>query len=205
MNKDYDNEYFFISKPDADKTLPLLEPDKNTENINFDFEVLPVRSPPLVFHNGWKHEYKQRGITATCPDILFAGADLVVRSTIRDKLLALDLPNIHFQPTVYIDDRDKWHEDFWYLTFPERLDCWDRDASDYEQDVEPIRLGGFELYQVYAYTLNGPLMDSIPQQKRLLFKMGGTTSADILCHASLLSIFSGTGHSGAQLTPVKQF
>jgi hypothetical protein len=205
MKKNYDNDYFFISKPETNKTLPFLVPDKNTENINFDFEVLPFGSPPLVFHNGWKKEYKERGITTTCPDILFAGADLVVRSPIREKLLALNLPNVHLQPTVYIDDRDEWHEDYWYLTFPERLDCWDRDTSDYEQEIEPIRLGGFELYQVYAYSLDGQLLDAIPAPKRMLFKMGGTLSADILCHTSLLSIFSGGGKSGAQLTPVPEF
>lgn len=205
MKKNYDNDYFFISKRDGDKTLPFLVPDRNTEGTNFEFEVLPFGSPPLVFHNGWKKEYKERNIVTTTPDILFSGSDLVVRSPIREKLLALELPNVHLQPTVYIDDRDEWHEDYWYLTFPERLDCWDRDSSDYEQDIEPIRLGGFELYQVYAYSLDGKLLDTVPTPERLLFKMGGTISANVLCHTSLLPIFSGGGKSGAQLTPVPEF
>jgi hypothetical protein len=202
---DYDKEYYFVRKRPSDRTLPFLVPDKNTEDKNFGFEPQPPGSPPLVFYNGWKDEYRQRRIVTSCPDILFCGSDLVVRTPIRNRLLALNVPNLDMQSAVYIDDRDQWHEDFWYLTFLARFECWDREKSDYEQEIEPIRLGGFELYQVYEYSLDEKLLDNTPLNQRLLFQMGGTILADVVCHESVRHLFDGGGKSGAELTLVTDY
>lgn len=200
---DYDSEYFFILKPDNDR-LPSLVPDTNTEDRQFRFQAQPMGSAPLIFVNGWKEHDKQKRVAGLTPDILFPGADLIVRTPIREKLLAYDIPNLSIHPAVYIDDEDKWHEDFWYLTFTEMFDCWDRETSDYDQDEPPIRLGGYELHQVYSYNLNKELLDRTPLQDRLLFKMGGTLDGYVVCHKSLCSIFRA-GAGGAELQSVADY
>lgn len=60
-------------------------------------------------------------------------------------------------PSVFIDDRGHWHEDYWFLIFPTQFDCWDREESDYEE--EPLELGGYLLHSVYTYRLNSDLLD----------------------------------------------
>lgn len=78
MNQ-YDQEYLFIDKAD-DERLPSLTPDENTADINFQFERLPIGSPPLIFFNGAK-EYQTKLRTPSVkalPEILFSGSDILV-------------------------------------------------------------------------------------------------------------------------------
>jgi len=193
---DYDSEYFFITMPD-DPKLPFLVPDKNTEGRRFRFEAQPPGSAPLVFNNGYKDENKRAGIVTATPDVLFSGASLLVRTAIRDKLMVLDIPNLSMHPSIYIDDKDRWNEDYWFLTFTAEFDCWDREKSD--ADDEPMKVGSSELVQVYSYRLNTDLLNKTPLPERLLFKMGGDLDGNICCHKSLRGMFSAGGASGARL------
>jgi len=197
----YDPDYFFIQQKDDDR-LPSLTPDENTVDRNYTFEPQPSGSAPFMFFDGGAEYDRKLGIVPLkeLPDILFDGDDLLVRSHIRDRLIALDLPGVHLHPAVFIDSYKNWHEDYWFLAFPERLDCWDRDLSDFEQ--EPLELGGFRLHSVYAYALDAAVLDKIPLRQRLLFKMGGTQDAFIVCHRDLAAIFRGNGDSGAKLVSI---
>jgi hypothetical protein len=194
---DYDSEYFFILKAKKSPKIPFLVPDKNTGGRRFRFEAQPMGSAPLVFHNADKEENKQAGIVADTPDVLFSGMSVLVRTPIRDKLLLADIPHLFMHPSIYIDDKDVWHEDFWFLTFTEDFDCWDREKSDF--DDEPMQAGNSQLFQVYSYRLNAELLDQTPLEKRLLFKMGGDVHGYVCCHKSLRATFSAGGTSGAHL------
>jgi len=105
-------------------------------------------------------------------------------------------------PSVFVDKRKKWHEDYWYLCFTQQLDCWDRDASEYED--EPLEMGGFELYSVYSYSLDEQVLDRIPLQNRQIFKMGSTQDGYIFCHKSLAHLFRGTD-CGVELVAVPAY
>lgn len=187
----YDSEYFFIKKPKRQTKYPFLVPDKNTEGRRYSSERQLPGSPPLVFTNGNKEVNQQSGIVSVTPDVLFAGNDIVVRTAIREKLLALDLSNLSMHPTIYIDDNDNWHEDYFYLTFTAEFDCWDRDTSEYDDD-DSIEVGGEELVEVYSYRLDGDVLDARPLNERLLFKMGGDLAGYPCCHSSIRFLFSGT-------------
>lgn len=203
MNK-YDQQYWFIQKADND-SLPSLTADENTEDRTFSYEKQPVGSPPLFFFNGAKDYQKKLGIPSVkmLPNILFDGSNLVVRSRIRETLLNYDIPNLHMHPTIYIHDDGKWHEDYWYMTFTEQLDCWDRQNSTYEP--EPLEMGGFKLHSVYTYSLNQELLDKTPLEQRLLFEMGGTQDGYTVCCQKLLRLFQGDGKNGAKLTPIHEY
>ena len=198
----YDNQYYFIEQVSDDRS-PSLVADENTEDRTYTYERQLVGTPPLVFYNGWKEENIAQRIKSTVSDILFNGSNLVVRSRIREKLLNYDIQNLHMHPTVYIHDDGKWHEDYWYMTFTEQFDCWDRQLSTYEP--EPLEMGGYKLHSVYTYSLNEDLLDKTPLEQRLLFKMGGTQDGYIVCHQKLLSLFLGDGKNGAKLTPIHEY
>ena len=89
------------------------------------------------------------------------------------------------------------------MTFTERFDCWDRQHSTYE--AEPLEMGGFKLHSVYTYSLNEELLDKTPLEQRLLFKMGGSLDAFVVCHQKLLGLFRGDGKNGAKLTPIHEY
>lgn len=202
--KNYDQEYFFIRKKDDD-TLPSVTADENTVDRNYSFEPQPYGSAPFMFFDGGADYARKLGIVPSkeIPDILFNGTDLLVRNHIRDALIALDPPGLHIHPAVFVDAYKNWHEDYWYLAFPERFDCWDRKLSHFEDD--PLELGGFKLYSIYTYALDAAVLDQIPLNQRLLFKMGGTLDAFIVCHQDIAAIFRGNGNSGARLVSIPDY
>lgn len=201
MKNDYDREYYFIQRVDDDR-LPSLTPDEDTVSRYYSFEPQPNGSAPFMFFDGGSDYARKLGIVRgkEIPDILFDGNDLLVRSHLRDALIALDLPGLHIHPAVFIDSYQTCHEDYWFLAFSERLDCWDRELSYFEE--EPIRLGGFALHSVYTYALDAAVLDKIHLSQRLLFKMGGTQDAHIVCHQDLAAIFRGNGQTGAKLVGI---
>lgn len=201
---DHNSQYFFIRADNVNNTrLPSLCPDTNTSERRFRYDPEPIGSAPLIFTNGWKEEYLQRGIKDDVTDVLFDGNNFAVRDRIRRQLLELNVPHLHIHPTIYIDDSGQWHEDYWYLTFSKLLDCWDRETSDYGDD--PIEIGGTTLYGVYSYSLNTELLDSIPLSDRLLFKMGGTIQAMEVCHKSIAGIFRSNKGSGTRLQSINDY
>ena len=201
----YNDEYFFIRKPKNNDLLPFLEPDVNTEDRRFRFEAQAAGTPPLVFHNSWKKENLKKGLRSLSPAVLFEGDDLVVSTAIRDRLLLEEISDLAMHPAIYIDDQERWHEDYWFLTFTKWLDCWDRRTSTYEQDDPPVRLGGFELHQVYQYSLDPDVLDAVPLRQRLLFKLGGSLDGFIVCHKSLMALFRINGQSGAELVRITDY
>lgn len=191
----YDQDYFLVVKDSEDQRLPELAATDNTESRLYRYERQPIGSAPLVFSNGWKEDNLQAKVKDTVADILFDGSNLMVAGRIREHLVAYDIPDLGIHPAIYIDDRDVWHEDYWYLAFAQEFDCWDRSTSSY--NPRAIDMGGEKSYKVRSYSLNVHLLDKTPLERRLLFKMGGTVDGKVFCHQSLESIFRSTGSSGA--------
>lgn len=201
MNK-YDREYFFVLRPMGDERLPAMTADEDTARRRFGFTRIPVGSKPLVFHNGALDFQRDRGIKPTDPppDILFCGSDVLIKDAPREALWPLDIPNLAIQPAIYIDHNNKWHENYWYLTFLELFDCWDREHSVFDPD--PLTLGDESRFDVYQYSLDDALLDKIPLEQRRLFKMGGTLDGMVVVHVSLAKHFKG---SGAVLVPIADY
>ncbi len=199
----YDKDYFFIRKDRDNDRLPSLSPAEDIEDGRYRYQSQLPGSPPLIFTNGWKDENLAEGIEDEAADILFDGADFMVRGKLWKQLIDYLIPNLSVRPAVYIDDRDVWHDDYWYLTFTDRLDCWDRATSTY--GPKPIELGGEMSYLMKSYALDEKLLDSIPLKERLLFKMGSTSDEMILCHSSLCGVFQGGGKNGAVLQAITDY
>ncbi len=200
----YNSQYYFIQSADND-SHPGLTADINTEDRRYSFEAQPMGSPPLVFFNGAK-EYQEKMKIKTIevpPKILFDGSNLMVPRKVREKLLQLDIPHLDMHPAIYIHDDGKWYEDYWYMTFTERFDCWDRTSSVYEE--EPLEMGGFKLHSVYTYSLDQEFLAGIPLARRLLFKMGGTQDAYVVCHESISSLFYTSDTCGSKLTLLSDY
>jgi hypothetical protein len=199
----FDHDYFFIRSDAANNRLPFLKADLNTQERHHDFQPQPMGSAPLVFVNGMKEDFRERRVKADVTDILFNGSNFMVRDHMREQLLQFDIPNLHIHPAIYIDDSDDWHEDYWFLTFSTLFDCWDRTASDYDDD--PVEIGDAKMYSVYEYSLNSELLDSIPLKDRLLFKMGGTIQGMVVCHKSIAGIFRSGQNTGARLQLISDY
>lgn len=205
----YDQDYYMIVLPRQDdlkiNVFPYLTPNEDTAKLPFEYSILPVGSKPLIFTNGGA-EYNKRYGRATIkqpPEVLFAGVHPVVSGPIREKLLGYEMSNVALQPAIYIDDWGDWHEDYWFMTFFDRLDCWDRTNSDFEKAIAPIQLGGMSLYEIYRYSLNEKVLDATPLEQRRIFQMGSSQDAFVFAHSSVAGLFKRA--SGAQVIPVPNF
>ena len=193
---EYTQQYYILRALKQDN-IPYLGPDENTLERDFSFEQQPVGSPPLIFTNSLKERFANDRVKEFIGSILFHGNNLLVKTATRDALLALDVPNMFMHPSIYIDDRDVWHEDYWYCTFTSLFDCWNRTLSDASTSF--VEAGGEKLFDVYEYVLNTDLLDKTPLEKRLLFKMGGTLESFVFCHVSIAGLFRRNMPNGARL------
>jgi hypothetical protein len=188
-----DKEYFFILPPYGEKAerTPNLSPDADTATKPYYAELLPIGGKPLIFYNGFADLQKERGTLRNSPPgpLLFATLDLVVREEIANKLWDLEpsIPNLAIQPAIYIDHKDKWYENYWFLTFMTSLDCWDRKNSDYNSDA--FGLPGMYKYLIHSYSLNEKMLEEMPLSERRLFKMGAALRDFIVVHKSLADLF----------------
>jgi hypothetical protein len=127
----------------------------------------------------------------------------MVCGRIRKELLQFDVPNLEMYPAIYIHDDGKWYEDYWYMAFTEKFDCWDRINSTYEN--EPLEIGGSKLYSMYTYSIDQELLDAISQERRLLFKIGGTQDGFIVCHESISNLFYAGDKCGTKITLISDY
>jgi hypothetical protein len=193
---DYTQQYYILRAAKQDN-IPYLGPDENTVERDYSFEEQPVGSPPLIFTNSLKERFAADRIKEFVGSVLFDGNNLVVKTSIRDALLDLQVPDLFMHPAIYIDDRDKWHEDYWYCTFTSLFDCWDRTLSDTSTNY--MGTDDAKRFSVYEYVLNAEILDKTPLEKRLLFKMGGTVDAYVFCHESIAGLFRRDMPNGARL------
>lgn len=195
----FDHEYYFVHYQNDD-SLPHLRADAETATRPFRTTRLPAGQKPLVFHNASLTTQRERGIMPMTPppDILFHGTDIVVKNEIQEKLAQYDVPNLSMHRAIYIDHHETWHENYWYLTFVDFFDCWDRKHSTYNPKASPMR----RAFQVYTYSLDDALLDSTPLGARRLFKMGGTMDGMVVVHTSIADLFRCTG---ADVVPIADY
>jgi len=196
----FDKDYFFIRSPSGEH-FPELTPDMDTAEKPYATELLPIGGKPLIFYNGFLDFQKSKKITPIDPppDVLFDGSDMVVCDRIADKLTDLEIPNLAIQPAIFIDHKDNWHENYWFLTFVERFDCWDREHSAY--DPEPLDLEP-PLYEMYSYSFNERLLQKTPLSERRLFKLEGTTDGYVVAHKSIVNLFRV---NGVRIMPITDY
>jgi len=201
----FDKDYFFLY-PTLNDRIPALTPDRDTERKRYRTEVMLFGSKPLIFYNRiWKRAKEDGKIISTPvnppPDVLFDALDLVVCERIARKLNDMEIPNLAIQPAIFIDHKDEWHEYYWFLTFTQSFDCWDRERSTY--DPEPYgQTFGATYYSVHTYSLNDKLLRETPLTHRRLFKMGGAELDMIVAHKSIVDLFRV---KGVDIVPIADY
>lgn len=203
----FDQDYFIIRKVRRRDEVPSLSADDTTVSRAHNYSRQDPTSPPFTFVNGAREYNEKRGVksVAVLPEILFEGSNMLVKHDVKETLDTFGIPNLCMHPAIYIHDDGTRYDDFWYIAFDERFDCWDRANSEYDRDSAPVRLGGFELEAVYHYSLDVALLSATPLHRRLLFQMGGVIDAHLVCHRSLTTLFLAANGKGVELKPIAEF
>lgn len=163
-----DNIYYLAFHKNID-SYPRVKPTNGSGDALFDGGVMS--GPPLYFCNSYKDEGLKSGIVENIGDILFNGPHMVVSDQVKTYLDSFETRFLQIYPAVYIDNQDNWHEGYWYLNFIDQIDCWDRERSVFDPPDDPA--DPFDYAEVKKYSLDVDVLDRIPEDERLLFKMGG--------------------------------
>lgn len=193
----YNEDYGFLTKNNDVDGYPTLQPETNTARRRYQYKPLAIGSAPLVFSNGHQEYFAKKGIQEKKARVLFDGATFIVKDDIRLALLALELPTINIHPAVYIDATGQWHEDYWYVAFHDFISCVDRAKSRFmptDDDDDDLTM--------VKYSLDEKVLEAIPFQQRLLFRIGGTDTGMVVCHRSLFKYFQD---GGVKITMIEDY
>ncbi len=194
------NEQYYISMQPAGEDHIFPMPDQKTADRNYEYLKLPIGEKPLFFSNSQLEIDAKKGIIRPLSDVLFDGNDLIVTDKIRDKLIHSSINGLQLYPAIYIDDNNQWHENYWHLCFYERLNCLDRQRSTLDGDLSPE----FNT-EVEQFRLDENVLDKTPEEKRLLFKIGGTTMGYIFVHKVMVDFIEKNGFTGIRFFKATEF
>ena len=194
-----DKEYYVLERPARDE-VSLLSATRNTASEDFR-KYGQYLSKPIFFTNDWRDENVKAGILEEQSHILFNGNDILISKEVVEVLRLLDIQNIDFTSAIYIDDKDQYHEEYYFVRFRGKVDCWSRIDSDYNK--KPRSSSG--LHYVYSYSLNDETLQEIDLKSRLIFKMAGTSLSLCFVHKALAEELLKLGIPGDYLTPVLDY
>ncbi|MCO7222802.1 imm11 family protein [Pleionea sp. CnH1-48] len=196
----FNNEYY-IAHASFDSSQFHLQPDQKAADRRYRYRKLNTDGPALVFSNAFKERDLQTGNQRKLTDTMSDGASFVVTKEIRDYLSTFDIESLQLYPAEIIDDNESRHNHYWYLNIYNRLDCWDRSTSEYELDEEDEEAEAI----VDKFSLNAAILEAIPEEKRLIFKIGGSSSAYIFVHQKIVSHLLDSDYTGIQFFKVSEF
>jgi len=201
---DFDKEYYFLSQGNDDGT-PSPSPFYETNEREYWKAPIAPGSPPLAFYNGGKRHNRKWGIKPmqAPPDVMFERDNLIVRKHLWKALLDCKVAGIFTYPAWYVHDDKTLHDDYHYIGFHQKFDCWDRGLSEHsgqDEDADPTD----QELNVWTFRLDAQLLARTPLSERLLFVMGGCFLPPVVCHESLLPLFSGGENSGINATRIDE-
>ena len=196
----YNNEYFIV-KPNYDDSQMVIRIHEKSNHRFYGCEHL-LPEAPLFFEPGFQEENKEMGIIPNKTDIMFGAGSFIINNTIREEMIKYDFQGIQFYPAVLIDTDGSWDESYWFLNIWQDLDCWDREKSVYDPIEEDWDEDDTMIDQYY---LNPTVLDKIPEENRLLFKMGGETNKYIFMHKTLVDFLLQNNHTGIRFFKVSEF
>ena len=117
-----------------------------------------------------------------------------------------DFTDMQLYPAVYIDDEGQYHENYWCMNFW-GIDCLDREKSILS------RIGQRKLQEnphadrlpVKKYALSQEVLNKIPEEKRLVFKIGGDNTGYVFIHQKITDIFREENATGIKLYKVSEY
>jgi len=194
MNK-YNDEYYILF-PDYDfKGFNIcLKPTLSTSKRRFHYKELVYGDSPLIFEN----KYKDNNSKELGP-ILFSPPSIIVNDTLKNKIKDVNFWGGEYYPAIYIDSNGDYNDDYWLVNMFDKLDCWDRDLSVYEQDEAD------DTPHVIKYSLCKNTLDNIKESDRLIFKMGAVDLPKIFIHKKVLDILNRLKVKGIKTIKVSDY
>ena len=194
----YDAQYYIATRPNKPE-IPALVPTKDSLRTQFRTRPLPPLGQPLVFTNKRAKLLEEKGLGEQLTAILFDATSIIVGPAVKETLSRVLSDGMHFYPAVYIDSKEEWHENYWYLNIYRRLDCWNRKESQY------FHIEGDDSPDVESYVLSSDVLSNIDESDRLIFKMGATAMGHLFFHEKVVQALREANTDGIEFFSVSSF
>jgi hypothetical protein len=139
---------------------------------------------PLFFENSYREkdivEGKERPIKKAHLD----GNFLVVSSAVRNEIKKLSIDKVKLYPAVIVDDKNNYHEEFWFFNIYGSSDYIDISlcqVDDFDEDDKK--------HTIEKYALNEKLLDGILEERRLIFRPSRSDVGHTIVHQKIVDIF----------------
>jgi hypothetical protein len=185
--KNYEELYYIVDELYDENTLYLTALEKSAQR-RYSSIRLELGGEPLFFENAYREEDKSSNKIRPIKKSHMNMTNLLVNEALKNKLDVFAIQNFQFYPSIIIDDYDSYHEDFWIMNIFGSIDALDCDTSEIKR-FKPDN----DSNKVIRYSLNSELLDSIPEERRLIFRMPNTEHKTIFVHEKIVDIFKEEG------------
>ncbi|WP_425628069.1 imm11 family protein [Vibrio neptunius] len=183
----YDESYYIIFPDDDFEEYDNdLTPTQYTANTHWYFEKLNFGIKPLTFvADNEDLDFLQQDYA-----IAFNVPNFIVTTKLKE-LLEDGLYGSQFFPAIIQDESNNAVEGLWALNTFQRLDCIDLKRSQYFMPGDgTTEIDGFAIKpDMDNYRFREDVFDAIPEDERLIFQVGNTTTGEIFVHQKVVDIF----------------
>ena len=179
----YEELYYLVDERYDEDTLYLTALQR-TENRDYDFEEMSFGSEPLFFENAYKDKDVVIGKTRPLMSAHMNMTYLIVNNEIKRHIDDDSIYQGKLYPSVIIDDKGHYHDEFWFFNIYgslNALDCENSEIQDYNPDARR--------HSVAKYKLKEELLDKIPEDQRLIFMMPNTKTKITFVHQKIVDVF----------------
>lgn len=180
----YEDQYYIVDKVFSDDTL-YLKATKTTAKRKYGYKKLEYGEAPLFFENAYKDRDIKLGKVRAIKSAHMNITHLIVDDDIKEKIDKFDISNFQFYPAVIIDDGGDYHENFWFFNIFGKLDVLDLEGSvieDFDRESND--------HDVERFKLKKDVLDTIDEEKRLIFMMPNLDRKITFVHQRIVNIFS---------------
>jgi hypothetical protein len=196
------NDVYYLVEQDYDYEDLAAYPSESSAMFDYDYEELLWGSKALCFYV----ELDDLGDLNSEFIFLYDGPSFLVNTKLKDKI-DTGLYGAKFFPAIIKGEEKGERDDFWVLNTFQMLDALDKNKSQIKSGVE----GADEISDlsisssVIKYSLNYDLLSSIPEEKRLIFKMSNTSTEPVFVHENIVEIFKKLNIKGAKFYKVSDY
>lgn len=200
----YNEQYCILARPRGEDQI-FVGLDSRVSSDSFYYTKPNSGSPEFFFNNRAKKRQLKMGVKWPLTSAFVWVSNVMVDRAHYEALKDFNISNLKYHPSIYIDDEDVWHEDYWFLVFYQELDCWHRKRSEVLDKGEVYSDGTEFPPRLNKFYLDDKVLDPIPEEERLMFAMGGVSNRFIFVHQKIVDIFDRSRAEGVRFIKVSDF
>jgi hypothetical protein len=191
MNEDFD---YYIIGGDGNPSAPLLRADGDQDTwFLIGDEPVEIEKPmELCFNSPIPRNPKMLDYHSL--------PDTVVSKKIYEALAPMNVYGIQLVPAVVRNNKtNDIYEDYWVVYVYNEISCVDRNLSEYTVDED-----NGSIRQIYTLVLDKKVLENIPLEKRLVFRLGEGISK-LIYHKSVVDAIMAVNPEGIRFGKIKDW